>query len=77
MVGDYRVRLGRTTDGIRCAMLVRKDRMGEVDVIRGYGEGDAMALRDLYRRVRMLLGLVSEAGMLAVKMEGDDAAPKK
>lgn len=73
MVGDYRVRVGRVrVQGAlaeHVASLVRVDRYGEHEVIRGYGNGDAMALRDLRNRVRMLLGLVDEAGMLALKME--------
>lgn len=76
-VGDYRVRLGATTDNIRVAALVRHEHSGEHDVIRGYGQGDAMALRDLYGRIKRLLKLVEEAGKLAIQLEGGGNGAEK
>lgn len=77
-IGDFRVRVNRVgQNGAQCeaqcvAYIMRLDRHGEVEVLRAHGGGEAMALRELYKRVRLLLNMVKVAGELAVRVDSNE-----
>lgn len=50
-------------------MLLKKTRHGDVELLSGYSADPSMALRELYRGTKRLLGLIEEAGKLSTNLE--------
>lgn len=69
-IGDFRVRTA-IVNGKSCAFLMRIERHGEIELIRAVAErgGPTMALRELYRGVRALLGVIEQAGKLSGELD--------
>lgn len=69
-IGDFKVRTA-TVNGKSHAFLMRVERHGEVELLRAIAErgGETMALRELYRGVKSLLGLIEQAGRLSGEID--------